>query len=79
MCLCTTFVELIPFIGGQTFFIVTGQQLPNFIGPYGFTVSTINVTLSSGIYYTAFKKNIFAPTKIPASAITNSLALTNFR
>uniref|UniRef100_A0AC34GV71 Uncharacterized protein n=1 Tax=Panagrolaimus sp. ES5 TaxID=591445 RepID=A0AC34GV71_9BILA len=58
MVLCTTFIELTPFIGAQIFFMLTGLQLQKYIGPYGFAASTINITLSAGIYYKAFKKSV---------------------
>uniref|UniRef100_A0AC34FU43 Uncharacterized protein n=1 Tax=Panagrolaimus sp. ES5 TaxID=591445 RepID=A0AC34FU43_9BILA len=81
MVFCTTFIELIPFIGAQAFSVLTGLQLQNVIGPYGFTVSTINIALSSGIYYKAFKKSIgtFVPAKFVVSVNTNSLVTTNVR
>uniref|UniRef100_A0AC34GB52 Uncharacterized protein n=1 Tax=Panagrolaimus sp. ES5 TaxID=591445 RepID=A0AC34GB52_9BILA len=56
MVLCTTFIELIPFIGTQVLFMLTGILLQQYIGSYAFTASTINITLSAGIYYNAFKK-----------------------
>uniref|UniRef100_A0AC34GPN1 Uncharacterized protein n=1 Tax=Panagrolaimus sp. ES5 TaxID=591445 RepID=A0AC34GPN1_9BILA len=76
MVLCTTFVELIPLIGAQTFSMLTGLQLQNLIGPYGFTASTINISLSSGIYYATFKKNVEKIIRAKVSAMAKTSVVT---